>query len=110
MVPFSPVRLSSLHQILSSLSSLLFPLLCSSPGRRSAQLVEHSGHRARMGGRGMQVVAAAVMAVSGLCALPRKKKKANQLRSARGVGADGDSEGGMGRSGGGEGRGHKGEG
>lgn len=65
-----------------------------------------------MGGGGLQVVAAVVMAVSGLCALPRKKK-ANQLRrkeSARGVGADGDSEGGMGRSGGGEGRGHKGEG
>lgn len=44
-----------------------------------------------------------------MCTAPKKKQINSGGKSARGVGVDGDSEGGMGRSGGGEGRGHKGE-
>lgn len=82
MVPFSPVRLSLLHQILSSLSSFrsCAPLQAGAARNWWSTAVTERG----WGGGGVQVVAAVVVAVSGLCALPQKKSKSTQEERVRG--------------------------
>lgn len=104
MVPFSPVRLSSLRQILSSLSSFrsCAPLRADAARNWWSTAVAERGW-GEEGGEGVQVAAAAEVVVSGLCALPRKKKKSKPTQEERecegGWGRTGDSEGGMGTQG-----------